>query len=899
MPKDLPLDVAVFKDLFVNREDTYSVQNSDGNSYLRINRPLDRQNIIDHMLGKQTIGLYQLKDNKIKWALIDIDINKEVWSQPGFKVEDWKDKVQEQALKIQETLSKKGVKSYREFSGFKGEHVWIFFDKPTSAALVKNALETMFKNMPLVEPNHMHIEIFPKQAHATDVGPGSLVKAPLGKHQRSKTFSTFIDDISNIEFVKEENLNKATNEFDAIFQNCGALRDVRDEGIHSEHLGHDERLALAYIFGNLGKEGVDYVEEELFSKLSDYDPTTTRYHLDRILTKGYRPINCQTLQDKGICPGPCAAIGMSKSPITFYYRQRGVRSDEEEMESTSRLDQYEMKSNSYYETNPANQKAMPELLSNFVLDLYEQVHIDDGVVKKTIFRGHIVNDEGAHDIEIDANDFASADKLSGAIYAALGNAGTYIGNISKVREASNKYSKKNKINVRKMFGYNEEHTKYYTPTTMITPDGIFDNDELIIDLTGEGQAEMLGMNKIDVKEFEEIKQHIKDDLLELGDYSVTHTALGHAMLPIIEPFIDTGDRTRYIYFVRGQTGSGKSFLLESMQNFYGDFPSDAVTWSSTPNAIQRLGYFFKDAMYLVDDFKLKNLTNYTGAVQVMQNYADMTARSRMTSKLDIAPSYVIKGFLTVTGEDTVAGEASNLARSIIVEYKSNGRDLTRGAKVKKMKHLYRGFTPYYIQYVLNLDKDKVSDTMENYHKVFFEFVKGQGNDVRIARNAAILMTSYYYLSHFLWNKKEAEDNIERIKDFLSTSMQESVDGADAEKSSKRFWNYLQEFIAADKLAIAPSTNTTKVVNFNRRGVLVGFQSAGKTFIMPDSAYGEIQKILRQSGDQLNHGLNAILHDLEADGIIKSSKRESRKLNGKSVTAIEVQFDKPDLVKDEC
>ncbi|MBC8551792.1 MAG: hypothetical protein H8D23_19260 [Candidatus Brocadiales bacterium] len=882
----LPLSVEQFKRLFVNRDDIYSVQQAHGSGYIKTNRPITEQTIKDHMLGKQTIGLYQLKNNTVKWALIDIDINKEVWSQPGFKVEDWQDKIHKQAETIQKILKGRGMTSYRENSGFKGEHVWVFFENPVSSHLVKNVFDGLFKDMKMVDGENMHIEIFPKQSSATDTGPGSLVKAPLGKHQRSGKFSKFIDSVENIELVPTNVIDKAVNGLDNIFDNCGAFRNLRDEGIHSEHLTHEARLAIGYVFANV-EGGIDYIEDNLFSKLSDYDPDKTKKALQTLQDK-YNPISCAKLQEQGLCSGPCANIGNGKSPVGFFYKQKGFK--KEDIKCLNRLDDLVAINNGYYD----NKGAVPEKLSNFILNLYEQVHVDDGREQYTTFKGTIINEEGrSYDMEITAEAYSSNEKLTAAIYSALGNSGTYIGDITRIRIASNKFSQKNPITIKKIFGYNDTFSKYYTPSVLITADRVTNNEELRINIEGEGQAEMLDMSLISDKDFEDLKKHIKDDLLTLADFETTHSAFAHTMLAPIAPFVDADDRTKYAFFMRGQSGTGKSFLMTSMQNFYGTFPEDVVTWASTPNAIQRLGYFYKDAFFLVDDFKKANITNYSTMLQILQTYSDNTARSRLKSSGAVAGSWPIKGYIGITGEDTISGEASNIARMITIEYSGKGRDVVKGERVKRVKQLYKAFTPRYIQHILQQDKIEISDTRQKYLREFLKYIDGQPNDVRISRNMAILMTSYDYLAHFLWNKKDAKANIARLKKYLIGLLTDVMGKTVDEKSSTRFWEFLQEFIATDRLQIAPDTNTFTASN--KRGAVVGYRTGDKVYLIKNVAYGEVQKLLKQQGEPLKHGMTSIFHDLESEGVIATAKTTSRKYAGENVRVLEVEFDKPDLV----
>lgn len=59
---------------FVNRWDAFTTQMSDG-TYMRIPEPLTRDVILQHIQGKKTIGIYQLKpeDDTDKWICFDID----------------------------------------------------------------------------------------------------------------------------------------------------------------------------------------------------------------------------------------------------------------------------------------------------------------------------------------------------------------------------------------------------------------------------------------------------------------------------------------------------------------------------------------------------------------------------------------------------------------------------------------------------------------------------------------------------------------------------------------------------------------------------------------------------------------------------------------------------------
>ena len=142
------MDLKVFKQLFVHRADIYSVQSPKG-MYFPVKEEIDDEIINAHLKGEQTVGLYQLIpiENTIKWAVLDIDVIKDVWNSPDFKLDEWEEVLWEQAQAAQALLSKFEIPSYIEHSGHKGYHVWMFFEHPVDAGAVKEGLENIFSSL--------------------------------------------------------------------------------------------------------------------------------------------------------------------------------------------------------------------------------------------------------------------------------------------------------------------------------------------------------------------------------------------------------------------------------------------------------------------------------------------------------------------------------------------------------------------------------------------------------------------------------------------------------------------------------------------------------------------------------------------------------------------------------
>src|SRR5262249_20146367 len=159
------------------------------------------------------------------------------------------------------------------------------------------------------------------------------------------------------------------------------------------------------------------------------------------------------------------------------------------------------------------------------------------------------------------------------------------------------------------------------------------------------------------------------------EHKVTYALLGSVGAALLYRF--AGDVGRFALWLTGLTGTGKSFSSKLFQNFFGNYPLTAgrfVTWGSTANSVQRKGYYFKDALYLVDDYKPEVIKPYD-VVRIMQNYADGTGRGRLKSDTSTNSTRPIRGLLVSTGEDIPEHSASAVARSIIVAVPQIAKDL--------------------------------------------------------------------------------------------------------------------------------------------------------------------------------------------------------------------------------
>jgi hypothetical protein len=158
--------INLFRQRFIQREDCYPLQIAGNGGYTVIREPITDAIIADHLQGSKTLGLYSSPDSTTKWLCIDIDTLDEA-----------------ELRKVQQNANHLGIPFLTEFSGKKGYHIWIFFDKPYPNRIARA----------LGQEIGLSHEIFPKQDHIEPGKLGNLVKAPLGTHQVTGNWCHFLD----------------------------------------------------------------------------------------------------------------------------------------------------------------------------------------------------------------------------------------------------------------------------------------------------------------------------------------------------------------------------------------------------------------------------------------------------------------------------------------------------------------------------------------------------------------------------------------------------------------------------------------------------------------------------------------------------------------------------------
>ena len=200
--------IALFRSLFRGREDVYAVRwegkggktgyapagvrEWDQSPSTRFKKqsfhytkvfPISHEVIRDHLLGKQTIGVYPLLQDDTCW-FVAVDFDQKNWEADAFAF-----------LKTCQDFAVPAALE-RSRSG-NGGHVWIFFESPIQAAVARklaSALLTRTMERRYAVGLDSYDRLFPSQDTMPKGGFGNLIALPLQHVPREKANSVFLDE---------------------------------------------------------------------------------------------------------------------------------------------------------------------------------------------------------------------------------------------------------------------------------------------------------------------------------------------------------------------------------------------------------------------------------------------------------------------------------------------------------------------------------------------------------------------------------------------------------------------------------------------------------------------------------------------------------------------------------
>ena len=409
-----------------------------------------------------------------------------------------------------------------------------------------------------------------------------------------------------------------------------------------------------------------------------------------------------------------------------------------------------------------------------------------------------------------------------------------------------------------------------------------------MDLGAEQAARWLDLRGLEPDQLRDARRYVAEDLLPLHDRVVMCSLLGAVALAPLLRFVPGVNR--FGLWLRGTTGEGKSFAAKLAQNFFGDFPiedgSRVGSWTSTVGFTQRQGFYFKDALYLVDDYKPESVRHHE-VVKLLQNYADNSTRGRLNADATTKASREVRGLLVATGEDVPEHSASALARLVVVEVPRRDKDLGRGSRCLRGRPAYRGVMADFLRWTIAGGRPEAfRDRVAALQGAYYEPIAGRQNDLRIATNFALLGAAFEEFAAYLadaWDGARAEAatfvevDLPALRDRMVGAVQDQLPSA-------IFLEELRTLIATGKVRLAegghPRTTLPagdrsahvplvgRMAALSLHGEAAGRAPAPVVEISLKGALGEIQgSLAAQRRPELRITEGALVDQFIADGLL--------------------------------
>ncbi|MDX2159888.1 MAG: DUF927 domain-containing protein [bacterium] len=385
----------------------------------------------------------------------------------------------------------------------------------------------------------------------------------------------------------------------------------------------------------------------------------------------------------------------------------------------------------------------------------------------------------------------------------------------------------------------DDRWAYVSPETSITSEGVLTSPPEV-----ELESRLRGYGLCDGSWDDGLKAF--HAAIDVFPKELASTLIAFSLLPLVQRFFPSAAPKPALHLV-GTTGSGKSEIAALMTSFYGSFTRDnpPAQWGDTVNTVEALGYTLADALYWVDDYKAVYADERT-FTRFLQSYSRGMGRGRLTREAKLRQERPCRGLLLSTGETTIEGEASVLARMLVLEVspweqRDPGRVMLRQADALR-RHL-PAFTAAFAAWIARkadagILTDDITERYEGnstgYRDKLHAALGRQANTGRMVNNWAALVTVYQLLHEFL-SERDADEGLPIWQDAIV----QTVQAVQQERAGRVFLDLLGQLAASGRVMFA---SNMQMPEEPRPGVtIIGYQDGAHVLLLPDIAFQEVSR----------------------------------------------------------
>lgn len=428
---------------------------------------------------------------------------------------------------------------------------------------------------------------------------------------------------------------------------------------------------------------------------------------------------------------------------------------------------------------------------------------------------------------------------------------------------------------------------YIMPSVVITKDVIKDNNVFAVDEFKDDASKPLDFKIIGEEGFKDLAKHIVEEYFPCNNSVLTMTTFAHAMAAATLPQITAAVSFNKspILWLAGSQSAGKTFVAEAAQNFFGVFESNQNASGSFKSKLNA-GHNFRHAPMLIDDYK-KHLSDPHGKefpqlIQMTYDRNGRTALQRNGQQREVMDR--VRGLLMVTGEDVLESEASATSRMLTIDVPL-ALDQHNGKKVAQRRGDYCGFTPYYIQFVLGLEKAEIFTWWNEYFTAFLTPIENSYKSVnprRVCENLTLNMLAFRIAMEMMAAKgaiPEAQrDELCRVHFGNLVAVRSTILSSVVEATGAvSFIATLRELLQNSAKFAIHNWPGYEGNYENKNQVYLGFCKADPniTYIFPKTAHGNASDLANKNKNHMQ-SIKHIARQLYDEGIMVTEKVDRSK-----------------------
>jgi hypothetical protein len=404
------------------------------------------------------------------------------------------------------------------------------------------------------------------------------------------------------------------------------------------------------------------------------------------------------------------------------------------------------------------------------------------------------------------------------------------------------------------------------------------NDALKTYRLDGGGAE--GFDQIPYPEAAKVSLRVQETMKE----EIGIALLGTIYLAPLREFMSQTDIVpAFALFLYGESGTHKSTAASLALSHFGNFhaKNPPTSFADTGNNIREKAFLVKDMPILVDDYhptlSVQERRAMAATAQTLSRaFGDGADRGRLNADSTVKAKRPPRSVAIITGEDLPAIGASGLARFFILDIDEEdipvGKTLTEMQELARKGYLQRAMRGYILWLLKQADgmPDRLHNMFLQYREDIHKDSSGQHD--RAPETVACILIGYalmlnYFRDLGLFDTKTAGKMLAHARaKLLDTSRKQTTD-MESEKPTRIFLDSLAELMNSKQAAVKDLTvPDAKDPPPTER--MIGYMDADYYYLLPNVAFGAVQKLCREQGVEFPVSLKALMKHLRTDGVLR-------------------------------